>query len=159
MKRLKINVEPSVEREPLRINLPKLLNPDIIQHTNEFASKEILPVLERIKWLTSGRLPPLPSSWACHRTGWTKYLNSGDQIQVEYPDCSAFVLDTENCVDIGHVPIICVAVSDKYWYSWLNPDIFNAEKLPNNRQLTAKNLIPIGQNKIVIVRVSMNFKN
>ena len=155
LKRLKINVEPSVEREPLRINLPQLLNSDIIEHTNEFASKEVLPVIESIKWATSGQLPPLPSSWACDRVGWTKYLDSGEQIQVKYPDCSTIVLDTENCVDIGHVPIICVAVSDKFWYSWLNPDIFNHENLPNNRLLTEKNLIPIGRDKIVIVRVSM----
>ena len=158
LKRLKINVEPSDEQEPLRINLPELLNHDIIKHSNEFASKEILPVLQSVKWATSGQLPALPLSWTRDRTGWTKYLDSGEQVQVKYPDCSTIILDTENCVDIGHVPIIAVAVSDKYWYSWLNPDIFNSELLPNNRHLTEKNLIPIGRNKIIIVRVSKNFK-
>ena len=158
MERLKINVEPSDEHEPLRITLPKLLNDDIIKHTNEFASKEILPVFESVKWATSDQLPPHPVSWTRDRTGWTKYLESGKHIQVEVPDCSTIILDTENCVDIGHVPIIAVAVSDKYWYSWLNPDIFNSEFIPNNRHLTEKNLIPIGRNKIVIVRVFRKFK-
>ena len=158
LKRLKINVEPSDEQEPLKINLPELLNNDIIKHSNEFASRKILPLLQSVKWATSGQLPTLPLSWTCDRTGWTKYLDSGEQIQVKHPDCSTIILDTENCVDIGHVPIIAVAVSDKYWYSWLNPDIFNSDLLPNNRHLTEKNLIPIGRNKIVIVRVSKNFK-
>ena len=57
-------------------------------------------------------LPKFPKVWANHSyVGWVKHDALGNVEKVDTPSCDTLVFDTENCVKIGHVPILAVAAS------------------------------------------------
>lgn len=46
---------------------------------------------------------------------------------MKYPEESSLVFDVEVLVKLGKFPTLAVAASDKAWYCWISPIVFNHE--------------------------------
>ena len=145
---LMIDVDTVPSVYDVSLELPDI-GPNLVEHLETYAVKRLEHVLPRIERLYS-QLPAKPDKWVDDRPGWYQYTQAGEAIKVDYPPCDVLVLDTENAVCYGHQPTMCCAVSDTHWYSWLSDSMFDQSARLTNDQLTIKEMIPIGTNKLII---------
>lgn len=103
--------------------LPVLQGQNIAEHFEKIALKQCGNYCEKLLELTSHSIPDIPKIWN-FAPGWTRYCETGDTNQVDFPDEDAYVFDVEVCVKEGHFPTLATAVSNKYWYSWCSNQLF-----------------------------------
>lgn len=139
------------------IPLPALLADDIIQHTNQAAIEAIgFDFFERISpFLKPERLPLPPKEFVLDKGGWIKY-EKGGTVEVDHPEESCLVFDTENIVTIGSCPVMNAAVSHDCWYTWINPKLFD-DTIPTDEYLTSNDLINFGMSKQILIGHNVAF--
>ncbi|CAB4058351.1 POLG [Lepeophtheirus salmonis] len=82
-----------------------------------------------------------PSSWVFHK-GWTRYdFASGNAVSCDGPEEECIVFDVEVCVKYGDEPIIASVLSNKFWYSWCSPVLFEENSDGRDRIVEPSELI------------------
>jgi DNA polymerase gamma 1 len=131
--------------------LPALLGPNLKDHFEKIAEKQIGSYVEKAEELAQVAILPLPpSEIISYEAGWTRYSFDGEVWQVEKvekPLEEAFCFDTETYVNGGNFPIIGTALSEKAYYVWLASELLNPE-LPENHWDQFR-MIPVGRDRFI----------
>jgi DNA polymerase gamma 1 len=131
------------------IDIPKLKGKDINEHFvrlgEEYSDAYKKLACDIIK-NASNIVDRMPKEWV-RKPGWTRYEPTvSDQFnttQVESPLEKALIFDVETCMNdiIEHAPTMAVALSDKAWYSWTSPRLFEDNISSEQLRLKAHDLI------------------
>ena len=135
--------------KPVPLRLPQLLGNNIDEHFQKIGQQMCTPYLDICEAFSGCTIPKLQDvidvSDLQLRPGWTRYAKLEDPTPVAYPPESVIVFDVETLPSQTQFPVMATAVSDKYWYVWLNPWLLDsAVKNPNS-------LIPLGNHLQVVI--------
>lgn len=141
--------------KPVPLRLPQLLGNNIDEHFQKIGQQMCTPYLDICEAFSGCTIPKLQdvidgSDLQLH-PGWTRYAKLEDPTPVAYPPESVIVFDVETLPSQTQFPVMATAVSDKYWYVWLNPWLLDsAVKNPNS-------LIPLGNHLQVVIGHNVGF--
>lgn len=122
-----------------KFKLPELQGQNINEHFKKIGTEMSKPYKKKLNELVDCSLPKMPTKWS-KTHGWTKYIDNGTHTRVEFPDEEAIVFDCEVLVRESSDPVMAVAVSKNYWYSWTSKSL-NGQPKSGEKQLD--NLIPL----------------
>ncbi|KAI9139245.1 DNA polymerase family A-domain-containing protein [Paraphysoderma sedebokerense] len=143
-----IPFEKSETLPDVSIQLSKLQGRNLQEHFDNIGNFTSEPYLDFAKSFVKSLIPPKPSNWI-RQPGWTRYHSDGRTESIPYPDDEALVFDVETAFKISKFPIIAVAMSSKYWYSWISPWMLSDGKEKNS--VSDKYLIPLGKDNERII--------
>ncbi|XP_040578841.1 DNA polymerase subunit gamma-1, mitochondrial [Lepeophtheirus salmonis] len=124
---------------------PNLEGGNISEHFKIIAERKVQPYIDSFNNLFSKDSCPdfgkRPSSWVFHK-GWTRYdFASGNAVSCDGPEEECIVFDVEVCVKYGDQPIIASVLSNKFWYSWCSPVLFEENSDGRDRIVEPSELI------------------
>ncbi|KAJ3416849.1 DNA-directed DNA polymerase gamma mip1 [Chytridiales sp. JEL 0842] len=114
----------------IQLTLPKLLGQNIEEHFHYLGQEQAYPYLTLSNTLAKSSLPEKPKEWS-RAAGWTRYETITDNegkatiksTPVPFPDDDMLVFDIENLFQQSPYPVLAVAASPQYWYSWVAPEL------------------------------------
>lgn len=110
--------------ELLDFKLPKLLGKNIEEHFYILGLSQSQKPCNLARRLVGAPIPPMPKRWS-RAPGWTRYdPYTGECLAVPAPDQEIMVFDVENVATESQFPALATAVSEKYWFSWVSPQLF-----------------------------------
>ena len=126
-------------------HLPPILNNNVSQHFWQVASRQVQPYTDLMLDLLASATPPVPAKWNLE-PGWTRYNASDGSWQlVPFPIEQCCVFDVEVCVTEDPRAVMAIAVTSGAWYSWLSPNLVQAESFPTT--VNPCSMIPMGSDK------------
>eukprot|EP00835_Amoeboradix_gromovi_P001851 NODE_94_length_21515_cov_0.130417.p1 type:complete len:1082 gc:universal NODE_94_length_21515_cov_0.130417:10029-13274(+) len=99
------------------ITIPRLLGGTLTNHFHTLGSRYLKDINPLIQLIINNN-PVRPKEWS-RKPGWTKY--SIEPESIAYPTEQVYILDAEVLVPVSKYPILAVAKSRLYWYSWCAP--------------------------------------
>ncbi|KAI3645400.1 hypothetical protein MP228_008328 [Amoeboaphelidium protococcarum] len=136
--------KPTIDVPHPDIRLPSLLGNNIHEHFKQMAFTNFSSYLQLALKLQKCQIPAMPpvGQWPVTKAGWTRYCPKSSTFRpVDFPEESALVFDVEALVKRGKYPTLAVAASDKAWYAWLSPVLFESTSADLGHY---KLLIPLG---------------
>eukprot|EP00834_Sanchytrium_tribonematis_P005464 NODE_331_length_9425_cov_0.815355.p2 type:complete len:1110 gc:universal NODE_331_length_9425_cov_0.815355:2118-5447(+) len=112
------------------LKLPPLAGGSLKDHLYTIGQLYLNPTQSLVNEIIASNVKK-PLKWST-KPGWSKYM--GEVIEkVPYPNEKVFVFDTEVLVPQSKYPILAVAKSSKYWYSWCAP-WFHLDAIENDTE-------------------------
>ncbi|KAI9775558.1 MAG: DNA-directed DNA polymerase gamma mip1 [Geoglossum umbratile] len=133
---------------PISFNLPPLQGKDLDEHFFRLGMDAAEPYLDQAKELAGRDIPQMPRKWV-RRSGWTKYYPNGRTEQVDAPQESMLVFDTEVMWKESSFAVMACAASPTAWYAWLSPWLLGESE-------SDRHLIPLGDPSVSRIVVGHN---
>jgi DNA polymerase gamma 1 len=133
---------------PIGFNLPPLQGKNLDEHFFRLGMDAAQPYLGKAKEFSKRDIPQMPRKWV-KRSGWTKYYPDGRTEQVDAPQESMLVFDTEVMWKESSFAVMACAASPTAWYAWLSPWLLGESE-------SDRHLIPLGDPTISRVVIGHN---
>ncbi|KAI9766335.1 MAG: DNA-directed DNA polymerase gamma mip1 [Geoglossum simile] len=133
---------------PIGFNLPPLQGKDLDEHFFRLGMDAAEPYLGQAKEFSKRDIPQMPRKWV-RSSGWTKYYPDGRTEQVDTPEESMLVFDTEVMWKESSFAVIACAASPTAWYAWLSPWLLGESE-------SDRHLIPLGDPTVSRIVIGHN---